>query len=77
MVRKGLFDWLTTVKLDDFHFLSATSKDLSCMLDEIDGVAMGSPLDPTLADIFMCALEQNFLANCPSEFQQFQQTFNQ
>ena len=32
VVRKGLFDWLTTVKLDDFRVLSATSKDLSSML---------------------------------------------
>ena len=32
MVRKGLFDWLTSVKLDDFRVLSGTSKDLSCML---------------------------------------------
>ena len=36
---------------------------------QIDGVAMGSHLGPTIANIFMCALEQNFLANCPSEFQ--------
>ena len=32
MVGKGLFDWLSTVKLDDFPRASATSKDLSCML---------------------------------------------
>ena len=32
--KKGLFDWLTTVKLDDFRVLSATSKDLSCMLSK-------------------------------------------
>ena len=30
---------------------------------------MGSPLGPTLANIFICTLEHNFLANCPSEFQ--------
>ena len=36
MVRKGLFDWLTTVTLDDFGVLSETSKDLSCMLDSAD-----------------------------------------
>ena len=27
---------------------------------------MGSPLGPSFANIFMCALEQNFLSNCPS-----------
>ena len=40
MVRKGLFDWLTTVKLDDFRVLSATSKDLSCMLGKAGAVLM-------------------------------------
>ena len=35
MVGKGLFDWLTTVKFDDFPRASATSKDLSCMLSEV------------------------------------------
>ena len=29
---------------------------------------MGSPLGPSLAKLFMCALEQKFLDNCPSEF---------
>ena len=30
---------------------------------------MGSPLGPTLANIFTFALEQRFLSNCPAEFQ--------
>ena len=34
---------------------------------QIDGVAMGSPLGPTLANIFLCYHEQNWL-NCPTEF---------
>ena len=34
VVRKGLFDWLTTVKLDDFRVLSGTSNDFSCMLQK-------------------------------------------
>ena len=34
---------------------------------QVDGIAMGSPLGPTFANIFMCHLEQNFLDNCPSE----------
>ena len=29
---------------------------------------MGSPLGPSFANIFMCALEQNFLSNCPSSY---------
>ena len=35
---------------------------------QIDGVAMGSPLGPTLANIFMCFNEKMWLDNCPIEF---------
>ena len=35
------------------------------LFDQIDGVAMGSPLGPSLANIFMSHLEQRYLANCP------------
>ena len=35
---------------------------------QIDGVAMGSPLGPTLANIFLCFHEQIWLDNCPAEF---------
>ena len=38
------------------------------LFDQIDGVAMGSPLGPTLANIFMSVLETRYLNNCPSEF---------
>ena len=38
------------------------------LYDQIDGVAMGSPLGPSMANIFMCALEQKYLNGCPSEF---------
>ena len=38
------------------------------LFDQIDGVAMGSPLGPSLANIFMCILEQRYLDECPSEF---------
>ena len=33
-----------------------------------DGVAMGSPLGPTLANVFLCYHEKSWLQNCPSEF---------
>ena len=32
---------------------------------QIDGVAMGFPLGPTLANIFFCFYEQICLDNCP------------
>ena len=37
--------------------------------DQIDGVAVGSPLGPVLANIFMCCFEEKWLMNsrfCPS-----------
>ena len=35
---------------------------------QIDGVAMGSPLGPTLANIFLCHYEEIWLDNCPLQF---------
>ena len=35
---------------------------------QTDGVAMGSPLGPTLADLFMSYYEQIWLDECPLEF---------
>ena len=35
---------------------------------QIDGVAMGSPLGPTLANGFLCFHEQIWLNECPDEF---------
>ena len=35
---------------------------------QIDGMAMGSPLGPTFANIFMCYLEEQFLNDCPVSF---------
>ena len=35
---------------------------------QIDGVAMGSPLGPTLANIFLCHHEEMWLDNCPIQF---------
>ena len=36
--------------------------------DQIDGVAMGSPLGPLLANIFLSFHETNWLKDCPFEF---------
>ena len=33
-----------------------------------DGAAMGYPLGPALANVFLCYLEKTWLQNCPSEF---------
>ena len=35
---------------------------------QVDGVAIGSPLDLTLNDAFLVYFEKNWLQNCPSDF---------
>ena len=36
--------------------------------EQIDGVAMGSPLGPTLANIFLCYWEEIWINKCPKQF---------
>ena len=36
--------------------------------EQVDGVAMGSPLGPTLANIFLCHWEEIWLKKCPKQF---------
>ena len=36
--------------------------------DQCDGIRMGSPLEPTLANVFMCHFENIWLENCPAYF---------
>ena len=38
------------------------------LFKQIDGVAMGSPLGPTLANVFLCYHERMWLSDCPEEF---------
>ena len=57
------FKKLLSFAVKDNHFLFN-----GVLYDQIDVVAMGSPLGPTLANIFMCSLEQCYLSNCPSQF---------
>ena len=35
---------------------------------QVDGVAMGSPLGPTLANVFLCYWEEIWLGKCPKQF---------
>ncbi|MEL7079592.1 MAG: reverse transcriptase domain-containing protein [Cyanobacteria bacterium J06582_2] len=41
------------------------------LYEQIDGVAMGSPCGPTLANIFLCFCEKKWLSDCPAEFKPF------
>ena len=38
------------------------------LFKQVDGVAMGSPLGPTLANAFLVLFEKNWRQNCPSDF---------
>ncbi|XP_063602489.1 uncharacterized protein LOC134778569 [Penaeus indicus] len=38
------------------------------LYSQTDGVAMGSPLGPTLANVFLCYHESKWIADCPSHF---------
>ena len=38
--------------------------------EHCDGVAMGSPLKPTLANVFMCHFQNIWSENCPAHFKQ-------
>ena len=59
---------------DYFHDLLTICMSESLVLfdgeyyKQINGVAMGSPLGPTFANIFLCFYEQIWLENCPVEF---------
>ena len=35
---------------------------------QVDGVSMGSPFRPALANIFMCSFEGKWLRDCPNDF---------
>ena len=54
---------------DQFKYLLTLATKESCFLfdeelhQEVDGVAMGSPLGPTLANIFLCRYEDIRLRN--------------
>lgn len=60
---KDNFKKLLELSVIDTHFIFNGK-----IYKQIDGMAMGSPLGPTFANIFMCFLESTFLDQCPSHF---------
>ena len=53
--------------------LSLTTKESVILFDsefynQVDGVSMGSPLGPTLANAFLCYHEKKWLDDCPIDF---------
>ena len=60
-------------KKEMFEMLSLTLKQSIILFDnkyynQIYGVAMGSPLGPTLANIFLCYHESNWQKDCSKDF---------
>ena len=55
------------------EMLSLTTKESIILFDmafytQVDGVAMGSPLGPSLANAFLCHHETKWLNDCPKKF---------
>ena len=62
-IDRSNFRKLLCSAVEDNHFIFNGK-----LYGQLDGVAMGSPLGPTLANIFMCALETRYLNECPPDF---------
>ena len=54
------FKKLLEIAVQDTHFLF--NKEI---YKQVDGVSMGSPLGPIMANAFMCSLEEQMLDDCP------------
>ena len=60
-------------KSELYYLLKLATSESSFIFDktlykQIDGVAMGSPLGPTLANAFLCHYERLWLDSCPPKF---------
>ena len=60
---KDLFKKLLEITLLDSCFIFNNK-----LYSQIDGLAMGSPVAPVLANIFLAYHEQRWLQSCPQEF---------
>ena len=69
--RKNKFKGLT--KIEFKTLLQFATKDALILFngkyyEQTDGVSMGSPLGPTLANVFLCHWEELWLKKCPTKF---------
>ena len=62
-ISKNQFEKLLRAALSNNYFLFDGS-----IYQQTHGVAMGSPLGPSLANAFVAHYEQVWLDNCPNEF---------
>ena len=61
------FKKLLEIACKDSHFIFNNR-----IYKQTEGGAMGSPVSPTLANIFLCHHEENWLRDCPPEFKPVQ-----
>ena len=57
------FSYLLTLAVKNIIFLFN-----SLTYSQIEGIGMGNPLGPSLANIFLCYHENNWLENCHEQF---------
>ena len=62
-LKKSEFKELLSLATNESYFIFN-----NISYKQIDGVAMGSPLGPSLANAFLTHLEQNWLDSCPLEY---------
>ena len=62
-LKKSEFKDLLSLTTKESYFVSN-----NILYKQIDGVAMGSPSGPSLANAFLVHHEQNWLDNCPLEY---------
>ena len=62
-ISKNQFEKLLRAALSNNYFLFD-----GIIYEQIDGVAMGSPLGPSLANVFLAHYEQICVNDCPDEF---------
>ena len=68
-------DVIQGINKEEFrNLLLLATKEFYLIFNEVvykqnDGVGMGSPLDPTLANAFLCFYEKKWLEKCPPEFE--------
>ena len=60
--RRSFKELLEIAVFDSYFIFNNT------LYKQTDGCAMGSPLGPVFANIFMCRLEEEFLSQCPLNF---------
>ena len=61
--NKAQFKQLLSLTIDNTAFTFN-----STLYQQIDGLSMGNPSAPHLANIFLCTLEDNIMDQCPSEY---------